>query len=255
MQTKKQYLKLIVIILSVVTFFSALYIIKSLKEPVQVTNTQSNSKNNQFTQPESFKFNISNEVEIFPLGWSKTSNFAFIILNQSSFRGSFYSIVIQNTKSDKILEDIDFENVYNEYYESIEDLWDNRSVNIINLLKEYGITPQKEFYNYMGISPDVNTSYRIKYRKKVKDYYWENIDYSSKENMGFRISVSNNFGSKTISRIDLDSPFKNIYFLGSIKSPFEERIVIFSGYTPIDYQGDPYDNIYVSGCSLNKGFK
>ena len=62
--------------------------------------------------------------------------------------------------------------------------------------------------------------------------------------------------SKTITRFKGNDKIDNVRFIGSIKSPYENRIVILTAYSVYDYQGD-YDNenIYVSGCSLKSGFK
>ena len=78
------------------------------------------------------------------------------------------------------------------------------------------------------ISTNGNLDFSISYRKKKENYYNDIHDYYSKQNMGFRISVSNGKGSKTITRKDLSSPFENIFYLPSC-GIFENVFVVLMG--------------------------
>ena len=246
MSSKVNYSKIIIIALSLITFLSILYIVKNFK------NDESDESNvTEKTIPKKFKPLVDFDIEIYPIGWSKNSNFAVIVNNYEPFVGSFYTLIIQNTINDKILEYIVFEEKYNESYESFDELWGKKELTIKRYLNEYMINYDLSTAPFERISTNGNLDFSISYRKKKENYYNDIHDYYSKQNMGFRISVSNGNGSKTITRKDLSSPFENIFYLGSLKSPFENRIVIMSGYTPVDYQGDPYEAIYFSGCSLD----
>ena len=100
-------------------------------------------------------------------------------------------------------------------------------------------------------------SYRISYRKisGVADMSYGR----SEEIVGFRVKVSDDYGSKTITKdyrnyggVFVD----NISFFGAIESPFEDRIVVITSFEVYDYQGDAGGTaLAIAGCKLNTGFK
>ena len=182
-------------------------------------------------------------IQFFPVGWSEDSNFAYFVERPGSMRGSYNEFVIQNVKSDKILvsiEDVDFEINSEIRYQ----------------LRKYNIIPQYCCYDFEDISTRSGKDFKLSYRileDEIEE--WASGDYYN-EKVGFRIKVYNRYGSKTITRFKGNDKIDNVRFIGSIKSPYENRIVIITAYSVYDYQGD-YDNenIYVSGCSLKSGFK
>ena len=163
MSSKVNYSKIIIIALSLITFLSILYIVKNFK------NDESNVT--EKTIPQKFKPLVDFDIEIYPIGWSKNSNFAVIVNNYGPFRGSFYSLIIQNTINDKILEYIDFEEKYNESYESFDELWDKRELTIKRYLNEYMINDNLSTVPFERISTNGNLDFSISYRKKKENYY------------------------------------------------------------------------------------
>ena len=204
--------------------------------------------------------NFGNErvTEFYPIGWSKSANFAYMVLEHQPFVGSFWTLVIQNTKSDKILYNLMFDgdggakDISNPQKE-----WSYIYRKTKRYLDKYKIEPQREFYKFKDISTRSGYEYRISYRKisGVADMSYGR----SEEIVGFRVKVSDDYGSKTITKdyrnyggVFVD----NISFFGAIESPFEDRIVVITSFEVYDYQGDAGGTaLAIAGCKLNTGFK
>ena len=245
-------------------------------------------------------------LDFFPIGWSRDGNFAWVIKQPNGMVGSYIRLVVQNTKSDQIIEDInlddwrlkkdssiwlpeDWENekqnndgrispksphdwrIYNEKY--IKYLWNLLDLEIKEVLDRHGIVKEKKFFNYENISTKQGKPFEIKYSIIKKFFkqsemwgYWDSPDdIYIERSIGFQINISNEKGSKRITSTDSfvkSDGMSNVYiidnirFVGAFKSPYEERLAIINAFTTFDYQRDPDgDNIYISGCSLLKGFR
>ena len=191
-------------------------------------------------------------IEFYPIGWSKNADFAYIFLPPSGMRGGTpWKLIIQNAKSDNIIVSIDMEyefgnDVGNSWY-SFDDLWEDTYRKFKYILDKYKIRAQLEdFYNFSNISTKNGRDFKVSYRT-IEDEF---------DTVGFRIKISNGYGSKTISRFNKDEKINDIRYIGSIKSPYENRVIILTAYNQYDWQGD-YDgvNLHLSGSSLSSGFK
>ena len=202
------------------------------------------------------------DIEFYPLGWSKSSNFAYIYAPPAGMRGDSWFFVVQNAKTDKVFINIDIEYEFNKYYSTFDELWSSGIYwKIKRYLDQYQIRIADQnfdqpYLNFDEISHRSGKNFKVSYRS-IKDEVEDNVDFSTYEAVvGFRIKVSNRYGSKTISRFNSGDRIDGARYIGSIKSPYENRVVIITAYDDFDWQGDFAGiNIHISGCSLNSGFK
>ena len=128
-------------------------------------------------------------------------------------------------------------------------------------LDKYKIEPQREFYKFRKVSARSGYEYRVSYRKVsgVADMSYSTDDEDIIKTVGFRVKVSNDYGSKTITKDyrNYSGEFvDDISFFGAIESPFEDRIVVITSFEAYDYQGDAAGtSLAIAGCKLNTGFK
>ena len=207
----------------------------------------SNPLLSQNRHPVPQEFGNNPDISFYPIGWSKNGKFAYIFLKPSGMRGSYYNLIIQNVKSDKILVDIDLEQDrgygYNSY--EIQGVWKETFRKFEDILDRHDIVPQRYSNRFRDISTKNNYEYKLSYREKCN----EDGCY------GFSLKVYNEDGSKRVTDVKLGS-IDNIRFFGAIKSPFENRIVIITQYNGFDWQGDPDGiSLYLSGCHLSAGFR
>jgi len=208
--------------------------------------------------------NFGNErvAEFYPIGWSKSANFAYMVYSQYPFKGGNWTLVIQNTKTDKILYSIGFEEEEDSpYIDNPVDSWPQIYRKVRRYLDRHQIEPQREFYKFRGISTLSGFDYKISYRKKtgVADMSYGR----SEEIIGYRVKVYNGNRSKTITNYKIvndalngGSHLSDIAFFGAIESPFEDRIVVVTSFKIYDYQNDYAGTaLAIAGCKLNTGFK
>lgn len=175
-------------------------------------------------------------LDFFPIGWSSDGNFAWLMIQPRGEIGRYFRLVVQNTKEDQIIEDIDLDNliyeknikllwdfngngkidteealISNENDEKyIKNLWNLLDTEIKEVLDRHGIVKEKRFYNYEDIlthsakSGELSMGNAEDYPKRLKIKYSTIIEaYSAFEvaPSGFQIKVSNEKGSKTITSI------------------------------------------------------
>ena len=116
-------------------------------------------------------------LDFFPIGWSSDGNFAWLMIQPRGEIGRYFRLVVQNTKEDQIIEDIDLDNLIyekkikllrdfngngkidteeallsNENDEKyIKNLWNLLDTEIKEVLDRHGIVKEKRFYNYEDI--------------------------------------------------------------------------------------------------------
>ena len=212
---------------------------------------------NNYPVPENF----GNErvAEFYPIGWSESANFAYMVLSLYPFKGDYWTFVIQNTKSDKILYSLEFgaEDISNPQKD-----WSYIYRKTRRYLDKYNIEPQRDFYKFRDISIQRGYDYKVSYRKRTS--FEQDDEYGSREKtIGFRLKVYNGSRSKTITNYKLTrdplnsgDSIADIAFFGAIESPFEDRIVVITSFEIYDYQGDAAGTaLVITGCKLNTGFK
>ena len=221
-----------------------------------------NSIISQTNYPIPENFGDERVAEFYPIGWSKSANFAYMVTIHQPFRGSFWTLIIQNTKSDKILYSLMFDgDLGTRHVNNPSESWQHIYRKTRRYLDKYKIEPQREFYKFREISARRGYEYRVSYRKVsgVADMSYSTDDEEIIETVGFRVKVSNDYGSKTITKNykNYSGEFiDNIAFFGAIESPFEDRIVVITSFETYDYQGDAAGTaLAIAGCKLNTGFK
>jgi len=179
-------------------------------------------------------------LDFFPIGWSSDGNFAWLMIQPRGEIGRYFRLVVQNTKEDQIIEDIDLDNLIyekkikllrdfngngkidteeallsNENDEKyIKNLWNLLDTEIKEVLDRHGIVKEKRFYNYedilthsaksgelsLGNAEDYTKRFKIKYSTIIEV---PNASYSTfgVAPSGFQIKVSNEKGSKTITSV------------------------------------------------------
>ena len=217
---------------------------------------------NNYPVPENF----GNErvAEFYPIGWSESANFAYMVLSLYPFKGAYWTFVIQNTKTDKILYSFEFgdDDYGAKDISNPQKDWSYIYRKTRRYLEKYKIEPQREFYKFREISTRRGYDYKVSYRERTS--FEQDDEYGNREKtIGFRLKVYNGSRSKTITNykitrdpLNSGDSIADTAFFGAIESPFEDRIVVITSFKIYDYQGD-YDGtaLSVSGCKLNTGFK
>ena len=206
-----------------------------------------------FPKPNNFSDN--SDIKFYPLGWSKSGNFAYMVYENYPFVGAYWVFKIQSTVTDEVLYSIEFDGESNNYIDDPNQKWSLVNRRIKRYLDRYNIRPQREFKKFRYISIRNGFDYRVSYRKK-NGYVSPTEDQV--EPVGFRVKVYNDYGSKTISnfKIKRGEYLNDVNLLGAIKSPYEDRIAIITSFKIFDYQNDyAGTELLISGCKLNSGFK
>ena len=197
-------------------------------------------------QPYSFS-NDDYDHTIAPIGWSRDGNFAALVSSHDDMCGTRTEFIILNPKSDKVLksitlcecEDCDFENS-----------WQKKSDKIKYYLAKFKIKQNERFYNFRDMSDRSGKDFKVSY-SIIRG--WD--DYMETESdMGFKIKVSTGYGSKIVGNYNWNIPFRGVDFLGAFKSPYEDLVLMVTGYGQLDAEGDPGRRIVLTGCSLASGF-
>ena len=175
-------------------------------------------------------------LDFFPIGWSKDGNFAWVVAQPNGMVGQYFRLVVQDTKSDQIIEDIDLDHWKSEKKDDnyelsidlnddgmidmeegriadenyIKYLWDLLDLEIKEVLDRHGIVKGKKFVNYRGISTNQGKPFEIEYSIITKFFKesemwgrWDSPDDKLiEETIGFEIFISNKEVSKKITSAD-----------------------------------------------------
>jgi len=206
------------------------------------------------------------EAKLYPLGWSKDSKFAYIVVlpNEAlDFRRAIFRI--QDMITDKVI----FEKKYGDQNDKnalisaeLKKFLESKKSDIVHYLSKYHIN---------GYNNKLH-SFPIKYEKKLIDYELKTVheinhdflhqQFLSRVNVDL-YSYSNTvdgqkkIATKTIfdKKIDLKSLYYGTMVVGYLKSPFEERIAIVVIYFRRGWEGSPHVTSFeLVGASLSKGF-
>lgn len=205
--------------------------------------------------PKPNNFSDSSDVEFYPIGWSRSGNFAYMVYENYPFVASYWVFKIQNTVTDEVLCSIEFDEDSNNYIDDPNQEWSTVNSKIKRYLERYKIRPQREFKKFRYISMQSGFDYRVSYRQRNGSV---SPTEDQVEPVGFRVKVYNDYGSKTISnfKIKRGEYLNGVNLLGAIKSPYEDRIAIITSFKIYDYQNDyAGTELLISGCKLNSGFK
>jgi len=205
--------------------------------------------------PKPNNFSDSSDVEFYPIGWSRSGNFAYMVYENYPFVASYWVFKIQNTVTDEVLCSIEFDEESNNYIDDPNQEWSTVNSKIKRYLERYKIRPQREFKKFRYISMQSGFDYRVSYRQRNGSV---SPTEDQVEPVGFRVKVYNDYGSKTISnfKIKRGEYLNGVNLLGAIKSPYEDRIAIITSFKIYDYQNDyAGTELLISGCKLNSGFK
>ena len=205
------------------------------------------------------------------LGWSEDGYVALLEIHQyDMIDGCYYSIIIQNMKTDKIVENYQLHSAGGEpgsdEYEYYED-YECDSAYVIR--KYYDIKVKKLFERYNIIEYDnnkfyrssiVNNNYEIIFQTKdtpVPDSLGELDTYNGCElywcgnrPVDYSLTIKDSRNKSKILTQGTDWCASDIDYVGYFKSPFEPRLllVIYSKESDLDFQY--YSTYRFIGCSL-----
>ena len=201
------------------------------------------------------------------LGWSVDGHVALLeIQTDDMFGGCSYEIVIQNMKTDNIVENYLLHSVgdnENEYYEEYE--CDSAYV----ITKYYDIKVKKLFEKYKIIENDnnkfyrssiVNNNFEIIFQSKdtpVPDSLGELDSYNGCElywcgnrPVDYSLTIKDSRNKSKILTKGTDWCASDIYYVGYFKSPFEPRILTVIYSRESDASERYYSTYRFVGCSL-----
>ncbi len=207
------------------------------------------------------------EADFYPLGWSKDSKFAYILVpapqasNSAVFR-------IQDMITDKIL----FEKRYREGSDGypndlpidLKKLVGNKG-EVANSLNKYRIKRDNHRLRWFPIKHPKKgiegIDYDLKTVHEINHYFWHQ-QFLSRVNVDLYLYNITKDGQKKIAtktifdkKVDLKSLQYGAMVVGYLESPFEERIAIVMIYFRRGWEGPPHTtNFELVGASLSKGF-
>ena len=208
----------------------------------------------------------ASEQLIYPIGWSKNGNFAYVIyydIGSACGFCPFYKLIIQSAVTDKILT----ENTYEAY--SNKKKSGKKEIN--EIWKEIIASSQKELNKYQIIQDDVfhldkpefiykNISYQIKYQYRTGSYQFQAFEAPSVEetfiSKGTLTLYSSARGKKIVFRYNRKNYDTVIDAApaGYLSSPYENRIVILFTQKYLDGDGTQREKLRFIGAHLTKGF-
>ncbi len=204
------------------------------------------------------------EAKFYPLGWSKDSKFAYILVPALEARSSAV-FRMQDMITDKVL----FEKIYTEGLDGypndlpidLKKLVGNKG-EVARYLNKYHIIgydgrlrwfPIKHPKN--GIDYELKTVHEINHDFPHQQFLSRvNVDLYSYSNI---VDGQKKIATKTIfdKKIDLKSLYYGAMVIGYLKSPFEERIAMVMIYFRRGWEGSPHVTSFeLVGASLSKGF-
>jgi len=191
---------------------------------------------------------------IYPIGWSKGGNFAYISLPPDEACGClFFDVLIIDMKTDKILWHLEYNDEGSG--DNLNSAWWKHKNQIISKLKEFSIIPQQRMV--LQNFPFQNESFTFK--KDLK------VEYQTDPDFGFdvikKIKLSIERSDKTTKQIvhfvEKEYPMSlRADVLGLLKSPFENRVAILMMSEQRGYEGPPNTvHLQFAGCDLHEGFQ
>ena len=202
------------------------------------------------------------EGKLYPLGWSKDSKFAYILVPALEARSSAV-FRIQDMITDKIL----FEKIYRE---GLDGYPNDLPIDLKKLVENKGqVAHYLHKYRIKGDDHKLRC-FPIKLLKQEIDYdlktvyeinhYFGHQQFLSRVNIDLysnTVDGQKKIATKTIfdKKIDLKSLYYGTMVVGYLKSPFEERIAIVVIYFRRGWEGSPHVTSFeLVGASLSKGF-
>ena len=207
------------------------------------------------------------------LGWSMDGYVALLEIHEDDmFGGCSYSIIIQNMKTDKIVENYYLHSVGglepgDDDYEDYED-YECDSVYVMG--KYYDTETKKLFKKYKIIENDnnkfyktsvVNNNYKIIFESKdapVPDSLEELDNYNGCElywcgnrPIDYSLTIKDSRNKSKILTKGTDWCASHIYYVGYFKSPFEPRLLMVIYSRESDASQMYYSTYRFIGCSLN----
>ena len=206
------------------------------------------------------------EADFYPLGWSKDSKFAYILVpaleasNSAVFR-------IQDMITDKVLFEKRYREGSNGYPNDLpidlKKLTENKG-EVAHYLNKYRIKGCDSRLHWFPIKyPEQGIDYDLKTVHEINHYFWHQ-QFLSRVNVDLYLYNITEDGEKKIAKktktifdkkVDLKSLQYGAMVVGYLKSPFEERIAIVMIYFRRGWEGPPHTTSFeLIGASLSKGF-
>ena len=207
------------------------------------------------------------EAKLYPLGWSKDSKFAYILVPALEVR-SRVVFRIQDMITDKVL----FEKIYRE---GLDGYPNDLPIDLKKLVKTKGeVAHSLNKYRIKGYDDKLRwfpiktpkkgikgIDYNLKTVHEINHDFWHQ-QFLSRVNVDLYLYNITEDGQKKIAtktifdkKIDLKSLQYGTMVAGYLKSPFEERIAIVMIYFRRGWEGPPHITSFeLVGASLLKGF-
>ena len=207
------------------------------------------------------------EAKLYPLGWSKDSKFAYILVPALEARSSAV-FRIQDMITDKVL----FEKIYREGSDGypndlpidLKKLVRNKG-EVAHSLNKYHINGYDDKLRWFPIKHlkkgIEGIDYDLKTVHEINHDFWHQ-QFLSRVNVDLYLYNITEDGQKKIAtktifdkKVDLKSLQYGTMVVGYLKSPFEERIAIVMIYFRRGWEGPPHTTSFeLVGASLSKGF-
>jgi len=200
------------------------------------------------------------------LGWSMDGHVALFESHEYDMIGGCrYRIIIQNMKTDKVVDELILQDITSDGIELEEYQCDSvyliryYDIKIKSLYKKYNII---EYYNNKFHQDNmINNYYEIIFESKdtpVPDSLEEYDDYNGCElywcgnrPIDYSLTIKNSSKKSKILTKGTDWCTSNIYYVGYFKSPFEPRILMVIYSKESDASEMYYSTYRFIGCSLN----
>ncbi len=191
--------------------------------------------------------------ELYPLGFSRDSRFAYIQKFNTDAM-VFWRLVVVNIISDKVQERLlwDSDPSFVSQCEEcdFEGLLKIKEKEIQQILAKYNIIPSQVELRQNGSATFNNINYSI-------TTFMANSNDKGQPHLTSPASISVNkrgSGSKKVGTVKVNN-FENIIPVGFIKSPFESRAVTIVLCKVAGSEGTTEKKFKLFGCNLTKGFK
>ncbi|MCP4354051.1 MAG: hypothetical protein GY793_00190 [Proteobacteria bacterium] len=213
--------------------------------------------------------NIGIKSKIYPIGWSKKGNFAYLFMYNIGGACGFcprYDFVIQSMVTDKKLVTKTIEAFSEKAKDNIvpvKEVWENNRIEFKKYLKRFGIVSQKRYltggnsFKYKGRSYYLRfDSYTEKFKYKPFEAP-EAVPPATIEMLASgKLVIEGAIGQKAIYRYKRkgNSTILNMNPIGFIQSPFEDRIAVFLKFEYLDSDGSPDEGLMFIGAHLKVRF-
>ncbi|MCC6825213.1 MAG: hypothetical protein IT172_05650 [Acidobacteria bacterium] len=208
-----------------------------------------------------FAFPQLEAEKFFPIGWSRSGNFAYLVEPVDEACGCYFAkLVIQNMRTDEVLWKFEFnegDNNAKNAPKNLRTLWAKNRRLFSQKLAKHGIVASRSVllgksFTFGGSS---FTAALTKQSGKNED------GEDSRVNLYSVLMTSPKLGTKTLFTSE-DHTSDDYWFMldagmiGSVKSPYQSRVAVVAAEVWRGYEGPPHVvRLRIVGSDLTSGFK